>query len=151
LWRSVGHDVGRAHRHIVLGAAVVKVMPELGGPTSSQMDAHGRRQIAGGGPQAWADARQLPKLAPPDPVQRTLVARCTEVLDLTADVKAFRFVDAAGHPMDYKPGQFVTLELEVEGKRVFRSYTMSSTPTQTAHFELTVKRVEGRRRVQLAV
>ena len=72
-----------------------------------------------------------------------MLARCTEVLDVTSDVKAFRFVDDSGLPMDYKPGQFVTLELEVGGKKRFRSYTMSSTPTNPAHFELTVKRVEG--------
>ena len=35
------------------------------------------------------------------------------------------------------------LELELEGKKIFRSYTMSSTPTNPAYFELTVKRVEG--------
>jgi ferredoxin-NADP reductase len=76
-------------------------------------------------------------------VQRSLVARCTDVLDVTADVKAFRFVDDAGQLLNYKPGQFVTLELELEGKKIFRSYTMSSTPTNPAYFELTVKRVEG--------
>jgi ferredoxin-NADP reductase len=126
----------------VLGAAAVKVLPEfLGekgkwiGQITDKLPLVGRKPAAADG--------SAPKLAPQDPVQHSLVARCTEVLELTADVKAFRFVDDAGHPMDYKPGQFVTLELELDGKKIFRSYTMSSTPTQAAYFELTVKRVEG--------
>ncbi|MBK7004347.1 MAG: FAD-dependent oxidoreductase [Burkholderiales bacterium] len=126
----------------VLGAASVKVLPEFLGDKAKWIgNLADKLPVVGRKPAA--DAGSAPKLAPPDPVQHRLVARCTEVLDLTADVKAFRFVDDAGHPMDYKPGQFVTLELEVEGKRVFRSYTMSSTPTNPAYFELTVKRVEG--------
>jgi ferredoxin-NADP reductase len=84
-----------------------------------------------------------PKLAPPEPKQHALVARCIEVVDVTVDVKAFRFVDDSGNPMEYKPGQFVTLEIALDGKKHFRSYTMSSTPTQPAYFELTVKRVAG--------
>ena len=41
----------------------------------------------------------------------------------------------------YKPGQFVTLDLEIEGKRVMRSYSISSTPSRPHTLEITVKRV----------
>jgi ferredoxin-NADP reductase len=72
-----------------------------------------------------------------------LNARCVEVLKVTHDVKAFRFELADGQPLDYRPGQFVTLEVEIDGKKVFRSYTMSSTPTHQGSFEITIKRVDG--------
>ena len=126
----------------VLGAATVKVLPDFLGEKGKWIG-----QVADKlplvGRKSSVDVGQVQKLALPDPVQRALVARCTEVLDVTSDAKAFRFVDAAGLPLDYKPGQFVTLEIEVDDKKLFRSYTMSSTPTQPAYFELTVKRVDG--------
>ncbi|MBK6908895.1 MAG: FAD-dependent oxidoreductase [Rhodocyclaceae bacterium] len=120
----------------VLGAAALKVVPGFIAPQ-----------------QAWprsipfistkAKAEHTTKLAPPKPKQRAFTAKCLEVLDLTHDVKAFRFADASGDALDYQPGQFVTLALDIAGKKVFRSYTMSSTPTQAGYFELTVKRVDG--------
>ena len=125
----------------VLGAAAVKFLPDLVAPQQKWL-----RTVIGKLPMGASRAKgnaDLAKLAQPDPVQRKLVARCVEVIDVTADVKAFRFVDTTGAALDYKAGQFVTLAIEVASKKVYRSYTMSSTPTQTVHFEVTVKRVEG--------
>ncbi len=126
----------------VLGATVAKVLPDFLGPKGQWVG-----QLADKLPllsrKPAVPAGGVQKLALPDPVQRSLVARCIEVLKVTSDVTAFRFVDATGQSLDYKPGQFMTLELEVDGKKHFRSYTMSSTPTNPAYFELTVKRVDG--------
>nr|WP_295785992.1 FAD-dependent oxidoreductase [Rhodoferax sp.] len=127
----------------VMGAATAKVLPDFMGSkgkwigrVADKLPLLSRRPGA-------SSQHGVHKLALPDPVQRSLVARCIEVLDITADVKAFRFCDDSGQRMDYKPGQFVTLALEVNGKKHFRSYTMSSTPTQPGYFELTVKRVDA--------
>ena len=126
----------------VLGAASAKVLPDFLGPKGQWVGRLADKlPLVNRKPAAKAGGVQ--KLALPDPVQRGLVARCTEVLNVTADVTAFRFVDASGQRLNYKPGQFMTLELEVEGKKHFRSYTMSSTPTNSAYFELTIKRVDG--------
>jgi hypothetical protein len=95
----------------VLGAASVKVLPEFLGDKKANGLA-GCRQAAPGGRKPLPGGGQCTQAGPARPGAAQLVARCTEVLDVTADVKAFRFVDDAGHPMDYKPGQFVTLELE---------------------------------------
>lgn len=126
----------------VLGASLGKVLPEFLGPKGQWIG-----QLADKLPlmrrKSAAPTDSVKKLALPDPVQRSLVARCTDVLKVTADVKAFRFVDDSGQSLDYKPGQFLTIELEVGGKKHFRSYTMSSTPTNQEYFELTVKRVDG--------
>lgn len=43
----------------------------------------------------------------------------------------------------FKPGQFVTLELEIDSEQVFRSYTISSSPSVPYSFSITVKRVPG--------
>jgi len=43
----------------------------------------------------------------------------------------------------FKPGQFVTLELEIEGEQIVRSYTLASSPSVPYSFSITVKRVPG--------
>ena len=68
---------------------------------------------------------------------------CVERWNETADVVSFRF--QAGEPMkfDYKPGQFMTLVLEINGEQACRSYTLSSTPSRPYSLILTIKRVNG--------
>ncbi len=55
------------------------------------------------------------------------------------------FCFMADQPMMFffKPGQFVTLELEIEGKPVMHSYTISSSPSVPYSFSITIKRVPG--------
>ena len=60
----------------------------------------------------------------------------------TDTVRTFRFspTEAGGLPFDYLPGQFLTLNLEIEGKTVKRSYTIASSPSQRDYIEITVRR-----------
>lgn len=71
------------------------------------------------------------------------VMRCVRVIDETWDVKTFVF--AAEQPLMFffKPGQFVTLELEIDGEQVMRSYTISSSPSVPYSFSLTIKKLPG--------
>ena len=71
------------------------------------------------------------------------VMRCVRVIDETWDVKTFVF--AAEQPLMFffKPGQFVTLDLEIEGEQVMRSYTISSSPSVPYSFSLTIKKLPG--------
>ncbi len=70
-----------------------------------------------------------------------LKVRCAEIIDETHDVKTFRFVAEPGLLFSYKPGQFLTLDLEINGAEVLRSYSISSTPSRPHSLEITVKRV----------
>ena len=72
---------------------------------------------------------------------RELTVRCLDAIAETHDVKTFRFVAEPPVLFSYKPGQFVTLNLEIEGKRIMRSYSISSTPSRPHVLEITVKRV----------
>lgn len=67
--------------------------------------------------------------------------QCVQVIDETNDVKTFRFVANPPVLFDYKPGQFVTLDLPINGEQVKRSYSISSTPSRPHTLEITVKRV----------
>jgi ferredoxin-NADP reductase len=69
--------------------------------------------------------------------------RCVRVTDASADVKTFSFTSDEARPFCYKPGQFVTLEIDIAGKKVRRNYTMSSSPSRPDLITLTVKRVPG--------
>lgn len=69
--------------------------------------------------------------------------RCVKVIEETWDVRTFCFMAEQPVMFFFKPGQFVTLELEIEGQQVMRSYTISSSPSVPYSFSITVKRVPG--------
>lgn len=75
--------------------------------------------------------------------QGALELICQKVHQETTDVTTFTFQSAQGHRFDFKPGQFITLRLEIDGKTVHRSYTISSSPSRPYMLTLTIKRVEG--------
>ncbi len=81
--------------------------------------------------QTWANGRHI--------------VRCVKVIQETWDVRTFCFMADQPILFFFKPGQFVTLELEIEGQPVMRSYTISSSPSVPYSFSVTIKRVPGAR------
>jgi glycine betaine catabolism B len=70
-----------------------------------------------------------------------LTVRCVSIVPETEDVKTFSFVAEPQIQFSFLPGQFVTLELEIDGKRVRRAYSISSPPSRPHRLDITVKRV----------
>jgi ferredoxin-NADP reductase/ferredoxin/pSer/pThr/pTyr-binding forkhead associated (FHA) protein len=70
-----------------------------------------------------------------------LTVRCISIIDETHDVKTFRFACVPPVLFTYKPGQFINLDLEINGEEISRSYSISSTPSRPHTLEITVKRV----------
>lgn len=66
---------------------------------------------------------------------------CCQVRQETHDVKSFFFRAPSGRSFVFEPGQFITLELEIEGESINRCYTISSPPTRPHTISITVKRV----------
>ncbi len=68
--------------------------------------------------------------------------RVARVFDETPDVRTFRMVplDAGVLPFSHEPGQYLNLALNIDGKRVNRSYTIASSPTRAHYCEVTIKR-----------
>lgn len=58
----------------------------------------------------------------------------------TPDTKTFRLAKASGGPVDFSPGQYMTLTVVIEGKEYKRSYSLASTPAYPDIIEITVKR-----------
>lgn len=75
--------------------------------------------------------------------KKETMARCVEVIPETEDVKTFRFVAETPMLFSYKPGQFITFYLDIDGqpKTVVRCYSISSSPSRPHVLEVTVKRV----------
>jgi Na+-transporting NADH:ubiquinone oxidoreductase subunit F len=77
---------------------------------------------------------------------REYVCRCAEIIDLTHDMKQFRFelVEPAG--IDFIPGQYVQLLAPVYkkgGEEVYRAYSVSSDPTERNSIETIIRLVPG--------
>ncbi|MGK7946760.1 MAG: FHA domain-containing protein [Microcystaceae cyanobacterium] len=70
-----------------------------------------------------------------------LTLHCLQVIEETHDVKTFRLIADPPIPFCYQPGQFVTLNIPINGLNVFRSYSISSSPSRPHLLEITVKRV----------
>ena len=67
--------------------------------------------------------------------------KCTHIIDETADVKTFTLQAEPQFVFKYHPGQYITLDLVIDGSRVFRSYTLSSSPARPHAITITVKRI----------
>lgn len=71
---------------------------------------------------------------------KQLTVECVRIVAETHDVKTFYF-HAPQQQFHYKPGQFVTLNLQIDNQEVLRSYSISSTPSRPDTLEITIKRV----------
>lgn len=74
-------------------------------------------------------------------IDQSLEVECVGIIEETSDTKTFQF-RKEGVWFSYLPGQFVPIEVEIEGTRVIRPYTISSPPTRPELLELTIRRVK---------
>lgn len=70
--------------------------------------------------------------------------RCVEKWQETQDTVSITLAPLSSdtHTFDFKPGQFVSLGFEINGKLEYRAYSISSMPKETV-LKLTIKRVGG--------
>jgi ferredoxin-NADP reductase len=66
---------------------------------------------------------------------------CCAVRQETHDVKTFIFRAEPPRRFVYRPGQFMTFTLQIDGEEIHRCYTLSSTPTRPDRVSITVKRI----------
>ncbi len=72
-------------------------------------------------------------------------ATVVRIIDETSDAKTFVFRISPETLFSYKPGQFITLDITINGENVKRSYSLSSSPTRPQTLEITVKRAPSQR------
>lgn len=68
--------------------------------------------------------------------------RVVRIFPEAPGVKTFRLVmpDGGELPFAYLPGQFLTLSVDANGRKIKRSYTIASSPARTGFCEITVRR-----------
>ncbi len=71
---------------------------------------------------------------------RKTLLECVNVIDETIDVKTFQFKAKEQQLFHFKPGQFIGIQLEINGEKHNRSYTIASSPTRPHLLELTIKK-----------
>lgn len=69
-----------------------------------------------------------------------ITLRCVQIIPETYCVKTFRFVADPSMLFKYQPGQFLTFELESEGKTSKVCYYLSSSPSRPHTLDLTIKK-----------
>ncbi|HEV2328184.1 MAG TPA: ferric reductase-like transmembrane domain-containing protein [Verrucomicrobiae bacterium] len=86
-----------------------------------------------------------PRAALPKPKLWSGELRVARITQETPDVRTFRFVPPNGGrlPFEHQAGQYLILSLLIDGKKVNRTYTISSPPMRTDFCEITVKHEEN--------
>ena len=77
---------------------------------------------------------------------REYVCKCAEIVDLTYDIKQFRFELVEPDRMDFIPGQYIQLLAPAYKKgieEVYRAYSVSSNPARKDSIELIIRLVPG--------
>ncbi|MGH9822380.1 MAG: photosystem P840 reaction-center cytochrome c-551 [Blastocatellia bacterium] len=72
--------------------------------------------------------------------KKTLIMELTRIRRETHDSSTFRFRLPQFGRLNSKPGQFLTFNWLLNGQKVTRSYSISSSPTQAGYLEITVKK-----------
>ena len=92
-----------------------------------------------------ADERDIDPAAVPELVaglhQERVPALVAEIIQETPTTKTFRLVPAGMPLFPFRPGQFITVFLTVDGVRTSRAYSISSPPTRIGSVDITVRRV----------
>jgi uncharacterized protein YcbX/ferredoxin-NADP reductase len=78
---------------------------------------------------------------PKNSAQMTL--RCINTVQETSDVKTFVFSADPIQRFTYLPGQFITINAQINNTALKRCYTLSSSPSKPDTISITVKRVKG--------
>jgi len=71
---------------------------------------------------------------------RYLTLTVREVIDIAQDAVNLIFEKPEGH-FEYQPGQFITLIMTIDGKKIRRAYSLCTTPFEDEFPGVTVKRV----------
>lgn len=74
---------------------------------------------------------------------RTYFLQVKEIVQETPDCVTIYFWHPLSEQIKYKAGQFITVIVPIDGKKVRRSYSMSSSPHTDTSIGITVKRVLG--------
>ncbi|MFI5303865.1 MAG: ferredoxin--NADP reductase [Nitrospiria bacterium] len=77
------------------------------------------------------------------PERRVFSTTLERIETLTSSVRSFFLRLPPGQKLDFTPGQFISIHLNKEGKKIRKPYSIASSPTDPTLLEICIKRVEG--------
>jgi len=83
-----------------------------------------------------AVAKSIGKLHP-----KYLELKVSEIIENTPSTKTFRLISATGPLPKFQAGQYISLDVNINGIKTSRPYTISSSPATRDYYDLTIKRV----------
>ncbi|KAF0248759.1 MAG: HCP oxidoreductase, partial [bacterium] len=86
---------------------------------------------------------KAPQPVAPDPKKSALILQLARIETQTPNAKTLRFLIPPGEQFSARPGQFLTFQWMIDGKKAVRSYTICSSPTQQGYIEITPKQVDN--------
>jgi len=72
---------------------------------------------------------------------KTVPLVVSEIVTETESTKTFRLTARGGHLPPFQAGQYINVFLEAGGVRTSRPYSISSSPTQTGYYDITIRSV----------
>jgi len=78
-----------------------------------------------------------------DNSSESLKLTCVEKEEVAKDFVTFWFEPTHGVLPEYLPGQYLPIEVDCEGKKLCRYYTLSSSPSRMGRYAISVKRVDS--------
>lgn len=81
----------------------------------------------------------------PDNSPNRMTLTCVEREEIARDFVTLWLEPSKGQLPTYLPGQHLPIEVDIEGKKVGRRYTLSSSPSRPGRYAISVKRVSGGR------
>ncbi len=89
-----------------------------------------------------AEIRAKKRTSDSDNKKDSITLKLSRIKQETHNVKTLRFALPLGESITARPGQFLTFNWVINGQKAVRCYSISSSPTQTAYIEITVKRAD---------
>lgn len=72
---------------------------------------------------------------------KSLTFRVSRIIDETTSTRTLRLVADGGYLPPFQAGQYINLFVDINGVRTSRPYSISSSPSQTGYYDVTVRRV----------
>jgi uncharacterized protein YcbX/ferredoxin-NADP reductase len=79
----------------------------------------------------------------PDHQPQSQMMTCVEREEIARDFVTFWLEPQHGQIPAYQPGQYLPVEMMIDGEKFSRCYTLSSSPSRPGRLAISVKRVEG--------
>jgi hypothetical protein len=74
---------------------------------------------------------------------KVLKLRLADIILETPTTKTLRLVAREGNLPPFQAGQYINLQVEINGIRTSRPFSISSSPRQTAYYDITVRKIEN--------